>query len=87
MAHGIEIRNDIENHFGVKENFSVFNGETFLLEIKEFFHSGSEEVEVCNDGNVRGYMWGLIRETGTRLYRDFRYRKNPSWTPSSCRPV
>ena len=75
MAHGIAIGTDIDNHFGVLKKFVIFNRETFLTKIKDFYESQSEEVVKCNDNTVSGYMSGLIHESGTRLYRDFDYRK------------
>jgi hypothetical protein len=75
MAHGISICTDIDNHFGVLQNFVIFNGETFLMKIKEFIESKSEEVATCTDNTFSGYMSALVIETGSRLYRDFNCRK------------
>ena len=75
MAHGISIGKDIKNHFGVLQNFVIFNGEDFLMKIKEFIESKSDEVAICTENTISGYMSALFKETGSRLYRDFNCRK------------
>ena len=46
MSHGLNIGKDIENHFGVLQNFVIFDGEEFLIKIKNFIESKSEEVTI-----------------------------------------
>jgi hypothetical protein len=75
MSYGTKIGTDVDNHHGVKQNF-VFNGATFLEEIRCFYKSKSEKIPDSNEGTVKGYMSGMAKEGTTRLYRDLIGRKS-----------
>ena len=76
MSYGVTIGTDGDNHHGVKQNFFIFNGATFLEEIRCFYKSKSEKIPNSNEGTVKGYMAGMAKEGTTRLYRDLIGRKS-----------
>jgi hypothetical protein len=76
MSYGIRIGKDIDNHLGVIQNFVIFDGQSFLNRMKQFLKSFSGEIPNCNDGTIDGYIYGMVREGGSRLYRDLILRKS-----------
>ena len=76
MSYGVNIGTDVDNHRGVKQNFVIFNGATFLEEVQSFYKSKTEKIPNSNEGTVKGYMLGMAKERTTSLYRNLIGRKS-----------
>ena len=75
MSYGTQIGTDVDNHHGVKENFVIFNGSTFLKEIQSFYQSNSDKIPESTEATVKGYISGMAKECTSRLFRDLIGRK------------